>query len=366
MTRQTFPKININLEKIAHNVERLKELYGSAGIGIMGVTKTVCGDPIIANMMVEKGIKFLTDSRITNLKKMNRAGVKAQFVLLRSPSLSEIEATVKYADISVNTELEIIKRLSVCAIKHHTVHKIMLMVEMGDLREGIMPGDLLDVVQEVLTFGGIKLAGIGANFACFGGVKPNQDKMDDLSSLTARVEKKCKIRIPIVSGGNSANYNWFTKTDHVRRINNLRLGESIYLGREPLNRTPIKGLFTDAFTLAAEVIESKMKPTAPYGEIGQDAFGGHPRFRDKGNIRRVILGVGNQDVLVKGLTPIQHVEILGSSSDHIILDARKSNLQVGDIVTFQLNYGALLLAMTSPYMMKNYQYYSSKVTEQFQ
>lgn len=363
MTQQTLPKININLEKIAHNIEKMIHLYGSKGIEVMGVTKTVCGDPIIANLMVDKGIKYLTDSRIINLKKIYHARVKAQFVLLRTPSLSEIDATIKYADISVNTELTIVKRLSTCAIKQHMVHKIILMVEMGDLREGIMPSDLDDFVKEVLKLAGIKIVGIGTNFACFGGVKPNQAKMNQLSSLVRQVERKFGISIPIVSGGSSANYNWFMDTGDVVKVNNLRLGESIYLGREPLNRMPIQGLYTDAFTFIGEVIESKVKPSKPYGELGQDAFGNYPQFLNKGYMKRAIIGVGNQDVLVKGLTPVQDFEILGSSSDHIILDTKDNDLKVGDEVAFQLNYGALLAIMTSPYIVKNYQYQSSKIVQ---
>lgn len=366
MTQLASPKITINLEKIAHNVKTLHHLYESKGIGIMGVTKTVCGDPMVAHMMVNKGIKYLTDSRVTNLKRMRKAGVKAQFVLLRTPALSEIETTVEYADISMNTELEVIKKLSICAKKQHTIHKIILMVEMGDLREGIMPNDLAGFVQEILKLDGVKLTGIGANFACFGGVKPDQNKMMYLSSLVQTIEQKFGISIPLISGGNSANYKWFMKTKNVGRINNLRLGESIYLGRDPISRIPIRGLFTDAFTLVAEVIESKVKPSVPYGEIGQDAFGGYPYFQDKGTIRRAILGLGNQDVLVSGLTPVHDFEILGSSSDHILLNTKGCDLKLGDEVAFHLNYGALLSVMTSPYVMKNYQYYSSKVTERTQ
>ena len=112
------------------------------------------------------------------------------------------------------------------------------------------------------------------------------------------------------------------------------------------------GLYVDAMTLVSEVIESKIKPSVPYGEICQDAFGNVPEFKDQGQIRRAILGVGLQDVLVSGLTPRSDVEILGASSDHIIVNAKNINLNVGDEIEFDLNYGALLSAMTSPYVNK--------------
>jgi len=228
------------------------------------------------------------------------------------------------------------------------------MVELGDLREGIMPSDLEDNIKEVIALKGIKLAGIGTNLACFGGIKPDDEKMRYLSSIAENIEDMFKLKLEFISGGNSANYNWFLSTKDVGKINNLRIGESIFLGRETLDRKPIPELFTDAFTLTAEVIESKIKPSLPYGDVYQDAFGNTPKFNDRGLIKRVIFGIGLQDVLVSGLTPILNIDILGASSDHIIVDAKQTNLKVGNTVEFNLNYGALLSAMTSPYINKKY------------
>ena len=142
--------------------------------------------------------------------------------------------------------------------------------------------------------------------------------------------------------------------DDPGKVNNLRLGESIFLGCETIHRKPIPGLFTDAFRLVAEVIESKVKPSKPYGDICQDAFGNVPEFSDRGQMRRVIIGIGLQDVLVAGLSPCMDVEILGASSDHILINAKELDLKVGDEVEFDLNYGALLSSMTSPYVARRY------------
>ena len=346
------PRIKINIKKIAHNAKTLNRLYGSKGIEVIGVTKAVCGNPDVAAALVNNGISILADSRIINIRRMRKAGVQAEFLLLRTPLLSQAEDVVKYADISLNSEVSVIKELSKFAKMNYTKHKIILMVELGDLREGIMPLDLDDTVKQVLALDGIELAGIGTNLACFGGIQPDNDKMVSLSSLAKNIEEKHNLNIEFISGGNSANYNWFMSTNDVGRINNLRLGESIYLGCETLYRKPIPGLYIDAFTLVAEVIESKIKPSHPFGKIAQDAFGNVPEFQDRGKIKRVILGIGLQDVQVSGLTPKADIEILGSSSDHIVIDARKIELKTGDEVEFNLNYGALLSAMTSPYVFK--------------
>jgi predicted amino acid racemase len=324
------PRIEIDLKKISFNAATLRKLYVSKGIGLFGVTKVACGDPVIADVLIKAGIDTLADSKIYNIRKMRRSGIKAQIVLLRTPSLSQAASVVKYTDISLNSEFSVIEKLSRSALAKNTKHKIIFMVELGDLREGVMPAILLETVERVSHLKGIILAGIGTNLACFGGIKPDKDKIEQLSSLAKDIEDKFKITLEFVSGGNSANYEWFMAAEDVGKVNNLRLGESIYLGCETLHRKPIPGLFTDAFKLVAEVIESKIKPSKPYGDVCQDAFGNVPVFTDKGQMKRVILGIGLQDVLVSGLTPCLDIGILGASSDLLIVDPKEIDLKVGD------------------------------------
>lgn len=346
------PRLEINLGKISHNIKTLKELYASKGVDIIGVTKAVCGNSDIADAFVKNGISILADSRISNIRKMRTEGVKAQFLLLRTPLLSQAEEVVKYADISFNSELSVVERLSKFAVEQNTKHKIILMVELGDLREGILPSDLDKTIEQILELEGIDIVGLGTNLACFGGIAPDELKMNFLSTLANNVEEKFGLKLDFVSGGNSANYDWFMSTRNVGRINNFRIGESIFLGQEPLNRNPIPDLFTDAFTLVAEVIESKTKPSIPYGTVSQDSSGNIPEFKDNGQMKRAILGIGLQDVLVSGLTPKLDIEIIGASSDHIIVDSKKIEYKVGTELGFNVSYGALLSAMTSPYVIK--------------
>lgn len=346
------PRIEISLGKIAHNAHTLKDLYGGKGIQISAVTKVVCGEPRIAATLVECGMQILADSRVANIRRMRDAGVDAKFLLLRSPSPSEAEDVVEYADLSLNSDLSAIRELSRCAVGRGVIHEIILMVELGDLREGMMPSEVSGAVEEVLGLKGIKLAGIGANLACFGGIKPDDQNMGELSNIARDLETQFGMKLDQVSGGNSANYAWFMSTADVGMINDLRIGESIYLGCETLFREPIEGLFTDAFTLVAEVIESRTKPSVPWGHACQNAAGAHPEFEDRGDIRRLILAIGSQDVRVSGLTPRTEIEILGASGDHTVVDARNMEYGAGDEVAFNLDYGALLSAMTSPYVHK--------------
>ncbi len=348
-----LPRIEIALSQIRHNARVLCELYGEKGISLMGVSKAVLGDPSIALAMIQGGVKFIADSRIENIQRMKNAEISTQFVLLRT-ALSQAEATVINADISLNTELETIEKLSYYAKIHNKVHQIIVMVELGDLREGILPCNLSQFIKQTLTLPNIKIIGLGCNLACYGGIKPDNNKMQQLSELTNAIEQEFKISLKIISGGNSANYEWYESAREVGRINNLRLGESILLGRETANRKAIPGMYTSAFKLIAEVIESKEKPSLPFGEVCQDSFGNIPQFLDRGIHRRVIIALGKQDTLISGLKPDLDLEILGSSSDHMILDSKKRYLKIGTEVDFNLDYGALLAAMTSPFIKKKF------------
>ena len=331
----------------------LSEFYGHKGISLMGVSKAVLGEPAVIEAMVQGGVKFIADSRLENIQKMKNAGISTQFVLLRT-ALSQAESVVKSVDISLNTEIKTLKQLSYYAKAQNKSHRVIVMVELGDLREGVLPGDLFQFIREVLSLSHLKLVGIGCNLACYGGVKPDATNMRELSGLVDGIEKNFQISLEIISGGNSANYEWYKSAQTVGRINNLRLGESILLGRETVSRKAIPGLHTSAFQLVAEVIESKRKPSLPFGEICQDAFGNVPSFPDRGVRQRAIIALGRQDVLASSLKSTSKLEILGSSSDHMILDSENHNLQVGDAVNFDLDYGGLLAAMTSPFISKQF------------
>jgi len=323
------------------------------GISLMGVTKAVLGEPFIAKAMIQGGVKFIADSRIENIQKMKSAGISTQFVLLRT-CLSQAESIVKNADISLNTEIETLKKLSYHAKGQNKIHQVIIMVELGDLREGILPCDLPQLVRKSLSLPHIKIIGIGCNLACYGGIKPDDKNMRELSELVDLIEKEFQIDLEIISGGNSANFEWFKSSQDVGRVNNLRLGESILLGCETVGRKVILGLHTGAFQLIAEVIESKRKASVPLGEICQDAFGNVPGFLDRGDHQRVIIALGRQDVQVSNLKSNNKLKMIGSSSDHIILDGENHNLEVGDEIRFSLDYSGLLATMTSPFVIKQF------------
>ena len=346
------PRLEIDLHKIHHNARTLVERLRKVGISVTGVTKATLGSAEISATLLAAGVKRLGDSRTENIEAMHRAQVPASMTLIRSPMLSQAERVVRHADVSCNTEIEVIRRLSLEAQNAGRTHGVILMVELGDLREGIMPDDLMDTVRETLGLANIVFKGIGTNLACRSGVAPDARNMAMLSELADSIEATLGLAVEIVSGGNSANLEWALSGAEIGRINDLRLGEAILLGCETLHRQPIDGLHTDAITLCAEVIEAKTKPSKPSGRIAQTAFGNGPPATDRGLITQAIVAVGQQDIDPAGLQAPAEIDIVGASSDHLILESDHFELSVGEEVIFQLNYSALLRAMTSPFVAK--------------
>jgi len=354
--RMSNPRIEINLEAIRENAGCVVARGRRLGCRVVGVTKGCCGFPPIARAMLDGGVSMIGDSRLENIQRMRRAGIKAEFMLLRLPMPKEVEAVVEAVDVSLNSELEVVRALGKCAVRRGKVHRVILMIDLGDLREGVLPADAAGMVERIMETPGVKLEGIGTNLACYGGVVPTRENMQLLLALKEEIERACAIKVAVVSGGNSANMRMLWEGVLPAGINQLRIGEGILLGNETVERVKLPGLRQDTFCLKAEIIELKEKPSVPIGRVGQNALGEVPQFQDRGVRLRAILGMGRQDVITASLIPCAPgVDIIGASSDHLIVDVTDSAApwRVGMEMAFKMEYGALMTAMASPYVKKS-------------
>lgn len=350
----TAPRLEVDLDKIEANTRHLVEQLAPRGIRVTGVTKAALGSPGVGAAMMRGGASGLADSRVENLARLAEALPEAASrTLIRSPMLSQVDRVVRHATTSLNTGLTVLDALDLAARHQRRTHHVVLMVELGDLREGISPEAVVDLARETRVRRRLRLSGLGTNLACQSGVVPDEANMGELSRLVEKVESATGQSLAVVSGGNSANLPWALSGADPGRINDLRIGEAILLGTEPLHRTVLPGLHADVFRLIAEVIEVGVKQASPRGELGQTAYGdvlaaGGPRRT--GTFRQAILAIGRQDVLLDGLVAPPGMEILGMSSDHLVIDQGDHRLEPGDEVCFQVGYGGLVQAMSSPFV----------------
>jgi predicted amino acid racemase len=290
-----------------------------------------------------------------NVARLRASGIESSILLLRIPPLSAVDEVVSGVDMSLNSELAVLRGLSDAAGRRGRRHDVVVMVDLGDLREGVWPDDLVPFVRELLTLPGVRLAGLGANLTCYGGVVPTETNMGRFVRCAESVEQAFGLSLRWLSAGNSSALPLIAAGRMPARVNHVRIGEAILLGRETIHRTPWPGTCQDAFLLRAEVIEEKVKPSVPIGERAEDAFGQHPAFPERGAVERALVNVGREDVVVEGLVPLDpRLTILGASSDYLIVDvsAAAGAVRVGDELAFAPNYAALLALMSSPYVDK--------------
>lgn len=356
MGKIIYPRIEINIGKIRENTEYVVDYCGKKGIEIMGISKGICAMPQLVEAMVEGGIRKIGDSRIQNIVNMVEYGINAQMYLIRIPMLCEIDDLVKYTLGSLNSELDTIKAISESAKMQNKIHNVILMVDVGDLREGVWPDKVLDIVGEIIKLPNIKLEGLGANVGCYGGVLPTYENTKILVDLANDIEKEYGLNIETISGGSTLTLDILEKGEIAKGITQFRIGEAILLGRDTTNFRIVPGTIQDTVKLKAQVIEVKTKPSVPIGKIGRDAFGNIPNHKDMGNIKRAIVAVGKQDCRIDALTPVdKNIEIMGGSSDHLLLNISntKYDVNVGDIVEFDVFYSAMLSLMTSKYVNRS-------------
>lgn len=346
-----LPRVIINLSKVVHNYQKINEHCKQAGITLTGVVKGVAGDLMVIRALIDAGLRELGDSRLENLCQLPDLP-RIRKMLLRLPALSLVAETLESADVSLNSEADTLKSLDKLANKH----QVFLMVDLGDLREGVTEDRLPELGSICRHLKNIEVIGLGANFSCFAGVIPTIAKLERLTVLACFLQDEFQLPINFISGGNSSSLPLLYADKLPKGINHLRVGEGILLGRETLYGNILPGLYRDTFIIEAEIIQSQWKPALPDGEVGMDAFGRKPCLPSLEAGERLLLRIGHQDTPLDGLTPLDSdLTIMGGSSDYLVVASSK-RFKVGETVQFLPNYWSMLGIMTSPYVEKKYIY----------
>ncbi len=350
-----YPQLEVDLKKFRHNIDSVTKLCKDQGIEIAGVIKGFHAIPEMVKEFDKSSCKYIASSRMEQIIDSINLGCKKPFFLIRIPMLSEIEDLVKYVDYSLNSEVTVLEKINTECEKQGKRHGVVLMSDLGDLREGFWDKDeLLKVAIHVENdLKNIDLLGVGTNLGCYGSIKATPEKMNELIEIAEKIEASIGRELEIISGGGTTSTMMVFDGTMPERINHLRVGEGIILANDYGSLFGINADFLnqDVFTLKAEVIEVKDKPSHPVGELSFDAFGQVQTYVDRGIRRRALVALGKVDFGdPDSLIPRnKNIEILGASSDHLILDIEncKDDIQVGDIVEFDLCYATMVYATSS-------------------
>lgn len=355
MNRNRYPKLVVDLKKLKHNIDRVLIKCQDQNVEVAGVIKGCNGLPECADELARAGCRFIASSRLEQIAEAREYGVQADFMMIRVPMLSEAADVVRLTEISLNSEMDVLKALNHQAGRLDKKHKVILMAELGDLREGFW--DKEELLQAALAvehdMHNLELAGVGTNLGCYGAIKATPEKLNELVHCAEMIEEKIGRELEFISGGATTSYPRVLEGNLPRRINLLRMGEGILLAKDlqDLWGYNMSDMNQDVFTLQAEIIEAREKPSYPQGEIMFDAFGNTPEYEDLGVRRRAILALGKVDYAFPELLlpRDKNIKVLGASSDHTILDVHdcKTDYKVGDIIEFDLCYATIVYATSS-------------------
>ncbi|UPQ79398.1 alanine/ornithine racemase family PLP-dependent enzyme [Flavobacterium azooxidireducens] len=351
--------IKLYRSKLQENYSFLDDLFKSRNIEWGVVSKLLCGNVIYLKELIALGATEIHDSRISNLKKVKKLNPAIQTVYIKPPAKLSIKRIVEFADVSFNTEIFTIKLLSEEAIRQNKIHKIIIMIEMGDLREGVMGEELIAFYGEVLQMPNIEVRGIGTNLNCLSGVMPTQDKLIQLSLYKQLIEAKFNVSIPWVSGGTSVAIPLILKNARPMAVNHFRIGEALFFGKDLFTGDTIENMHNDVFKLYAEIIEITQKPNVPDGELGENVAGNSFSIANiddlSGTSLRAILDIGLLDMQPQYLEiEDENITIVDASSDMLVVDITNSenNYNIGDLISFKLKYMGALHLLNSDYIEK--------------
>jgi predicted amino acid racemase len=351
--------IELYKDKLKHNYHFLDKLFKEYDKEWSVVTKLLCGNKKYLQEVISYGVKELSDSRISNLQVIKEINPEIETVYIKPPAKRSISKIVKYADASFNTEYDTIKLLSIESIKQSKIHKVIIMIELGDLREGVMGEDLIDFYGKVFELGGIKVTGIGSNLNCLSGVLPSQDKLVQLSLYKQLIEATFKRKISWVTGGTSIFLPLLKRKQVPAGINHFRIGETLFFGNNLLTSLPYNGMKQDVIKLFAEVIEITEKPKVPIGYLSENPSEEVITVKEGDYAvknTRAIIDIGLLDITADFLIPEdEEITIIGASSDMLILDlsnCKKNTYDIGDVIPFRLKYMGALRLFNSNYIEK--------------
>ncbi|WP_242959571.1 alanine racemase [Flavonifractor sp. An306] len=348
------PVLEIDTQKVTQNAEILRKLCDRRGVELAFVTKGFSARPEVIRAAMEGGITCFADSRMKNIISAKRAIPGLKYLLIRIPAPDEAEEVVRWADWSLQSQIEVIRAVSEAALRQGKVHPIILMIDVGDLREGVFGREQLDeIAPQIKACPGVELVGLGTNVGCYGSILPSVENTQILVELRDYLNETYGFCITTLSGGSTCTLGLLEAGTLPAGINQLRVGEGVLFGEDTTGSRFLEGCHHDAFTFRAQVVELRRKPSVPIGEHGRDGKGDTPEYPDRGVRLRAICAAGKQDVAWAALTPtLPGAWMIGASSDHLIVDVEDcgGQVRVGDWMEFRCGYMAVLDATTSAYV----------------
>jgi predicted amino acid racemase len=355
----------IKTEKILKNIKKMNEYLANNNIqwtlvakilsGHRGTLEKILHDPAIKNL------HSVGDSRLSNLKVIKDIRPDIATMYIKPPAIQSAPKVIKYADISVNSSYSTLVALNEEAERQGKIHRVIIMVEMGELREGVIRENIVDFYSRIFNLPNLQVIGLGTNLGCMYGVEPTYDKLIQLCLYEQLLETKFNKKLELISGGSSITLPLISKKKIPKAVNHFRIGEAAFLGTSPLNNKKFRNLSTDTFEYDANIIEMEEKESNPDGVISEASIG-HIQEPDEKHKKtyRAILDFGILDVDVNEIeAKDKNVQFIGTTSDMTVYNlganinrSQRLKYKVGNKIAFKPNYMAVARLMNSKFINK--------------
>lgn len=355
-------RLKVHIDRLIENIETITafmqkhDKQWSLVVKVLGTDKSVLSK-ILQNPAI-LGTHSIAVSQCKSLRMVKELNPSLRTMYIKPPSIKNVKEIVKYADISLNSTLSTIQALSDEAVRQDKKHQVIVMVEMGELREGIKREGLIPFYKKVFKLPNIQIIGIGTNLGCMYGIQPTYDKLIQLVLYEQIIEAKFKRQMELISGASSITLPILERGKVPSGINHFRIGEAAFLGTSPLENKPILGLNTGAFTFEANIVELYKKENQPDGIISEAGVGNVPdesELPDEDMSYKAIMDFGVLDVDADHLIPEDpEMSFFGNSSDLTVynLGDNPRGYKPGDTVRFRLKYMAVAKLMYSRFIEK--------------
>lgn len=352
--------INVDTKKIIENIKKLDSFLSGFGISWSLIAKMASGNEALLRKILNdpfiKNLHSVGDARLSNLKIVKKINPEIKTIYIKPPALVQIKNVVEYSDISLNSSLTTIKEINKASMAAGKIHRVIVMIEMGELREGVLRNNVISFYEKILNLSNVEVIGLGTNLGCMYGIEPTYDKLIQLSLYKLLLEEKFKKKLPLISGGSSITLPLISKR-LPKSLNHLRIGETAFHGVSLDDGKKFRNLSTHAFNFSAEIIELEKKESIPDGNIGEAGIGHTAEFDENENQTsfRAIVDFGSIDVNTEDLTPRDgNIKFIGTTSDMTVynLGENKQGYKIGDKIHFLPNYMATARLLNSKYITK--------------
>lgn len=357
----------IRTKKIQNNIRFLSDYFSKKNIHWSLITKVFSGDKTFLKTVltpeVIQDIDSVGDSRLTSLRNLKAVNPEIRTIYIKPPAKVYAEEIVQYADVSLNSSFDTIQALNLAAKNAGKVHQIIIMIELGELREGVNRSDLMGFYQKIFELPHIEVIGLGSNLGCMYGIIPSYDKLLQLVLYKELISAKFNKNLPFISGGSSITLPLLEQGTVPKEVNHFRIGEAAFFGISPYDNKKMEGLAVDTFEFRANIIELEEKEIVPDGVMGDGNVGHTALYSDKdaGNqSTKAILDFGMLDVDKSDIDAIhEDLRFVGITSDMLVVDLGENKAEngqqkykVGDQIAFKPSYMAVARLLNSKFIDK--------------